>query len=83
MSPANSHTHSGPQGGGQAACLADTPHCTALLILLRRSCIPQAGQWVDPPYGPAQGFLAGSLSELLTPFLSVLTLQHAGIFCGG
>ena len=43
MSQANSCACSGLQGG-QAASLAGTPHCTALLFLLGRSCIPQAVQ---------------------------------------
>ena len=55
MSQANSCIHSGLQGGGQAASLAGTPHCTALLFLHGRSCIPQAEKWVHPPYRSSLG----------------------------
>ena len=54
----------------QTASSAGTPHCTTLLLLVRRSCIPQAGQQLHPPWHPAQGFLASDLGESLAPFLS-------------
>ena len=82
MSQANSCTCSGLQGG-PGSLFSWYTSLYSPLISPREVLYPTSWMVGTSTFGSSLGVPCWHLSKLLTPFLSVPTLQHAGTFCGG